>query len=145
MNTGMMDAENLAWKLALVANGRAPDSLLDTYEAERLPVAVNTLGFTQKLIGLVTLRNLVKRAVRDVLVPAATRLPAVQRRAADPLSEGRAEDAADHAAEEGADHRDRDGDCADLRSGDHARAESGQPAELLVLLLLLVHFVRSFM
>lgn len=87
MNTGMMDAENLAWKLALVANGRAPDSLLDTYEAERLPVAVNTLGFTQKLIGLVTLRNLVKRAVRDVLVPAATRLPAVQRRAADRLSQ----------------------------------------------------------
>ena len=37
MNTGMMDAHNLAWKLALVADGRAPDALLDTYGQERIP------------------------------------------------------------------------------------------------------------
>ena len=35
MNTGIMDAHNLAWKLALVASGQAPDGLLDTYGAER--------------------------------------------------------------------------------------------------------------
>jgi 2-polyprenyl-6-methoxyphenol hydroxylase-like FAD-dependent oxidoreductase len=39
MNTGIQDAVNLGWKLDLVAGGAAADALLDTYEAERLPVA----------------------------------------------------------------------------------------------------------
>jgi 2-polyprenyl-6-methoxyphenol hydroxylase-like FAD-dependent oxidoreductase len=39
MNTGIQDAFNLAWKLALVYHGAATESLLDTYEAERRPVA----------------------------------------------------------------------------------------------------------
>ncbi len=38
MNSGIADAHNLCWKLAAVLRGRAPDSLLDTYEAERRPV-----------------------------------------------------------------------------------------------------------
>lgn len=36
MNTGMMAAHNLGWKLALVASGRAPEPLLDTYAEERV-------------------------------------------------------------------------------------------------------------
>lgn len=40
MNTGVVDAQNLAWKLAAVLKGEAGDALLDTYEAERRPVAV---------------------------------------------------------------------------------------------------------
>ena len=39
MNTGLQDAYNLAWKLALVIKGRADAALLDTYEQERMPVA----------------------------------------------------------------------------------------------------------
>jgi hypothetical protein len=39
MNTGMQDVHNLVWKLVLVLGGRAPAGLLDTYEAERAPVA----------------------------------------------------------------------------------------------------------
>jgi 2-polyprenyl-6-methoxyphenol hydroxylase-like FAD-dependent oxidoreductase len=38
MNTGMQDAWNLGWKLALVARGVANPRLLDSYEAERWPV-----------------------------------------------------------------------------------------------------------
>src|SRR6185437_1135698 len=38
MNTGIQDMINLAWKLALVIQGQAPEKLLDTYEEERLPV-----------------------------------------------------------------------------------------------------------
>ncbi|MEU8977587.1 FAD-dependent monooxygenase [Streptomyces sp. NPDC058246] len=38
LNTGIQDVHNLAWKLAAVLTGRAPDSLIDTYEAERRPV-----------------------------------------------------------------------------------------------------------
>lgn len=48
---------------------------------------MNTLGFTNKLFQWSTMRHPAKRAVRDVLVPAATHLPAVQRRAARQLSQ----------------------------------------------------------
>ncbi len=87
MNTGMLDADNLAWKLALVADRRAPDGLLDTYGQERLPVASGVLAFTDKIVGLMTMRHPVKRAVRDTLLPAATALPVVQRRVASRLSQ----------------------------------------------------------
>ncbi|MFE6159658.1 FAD-dependent monooxygenase [Streptomyces sp. NPDC056486] len=43
MNTGVADAHNLAWKLAHVVEGNAGDALLDTYEAERAPVARTAL------------------------------------------------------------------------------------------------------
>jgi 2-polyprenyl-6-methoxyphenol hydroxylase-like FAD-dependent oxidoreductase len=42
-NTGVQDAHNLAWKLAMVLSGRAPEKLLDTYEVERAPVAAFTV------------------------------------------------------------------------------------------------------
>jgi FAD binding domain-containing protein len=48
MNTGLQDAYNLAWKLALVVSGRADDSLLDSYEAERMPVAQRLLATTDR-------------------------------------------------------------------------------------------------
>jgi 2-polyprenyl-6-methoxyphenol hydroxylase-like FAD-dependent oxidoreductase len=43
-NTGVQDAANLAWKMAKVLKGEADESLLDSYEAERLPVAELTVG-----------------------------------------------------------------------------------------------------
>lgn len=48
LNTGVQDAYNLGWKLAHVVRG-GPDSLLDTYEAERLPVAAAVLGVAKHL------------------------------------------------------------------------------------------------
>jgi hypothetical protein len=48
LNTGVQDAYNLGWKLASVARG-GPDSLLDTYEAERLPIAAAVLGLSKRL------------------------------------------------------------------------------------------------
>ena len=48
LNTGVQDAYNLGWKLAHVARS-GPDSLLDTYEAERLPIAAAVLGLTKSL------------------------------------------------------------------------------------------------
>jgi 2-polyprenyl-6-methoxyphenol hydroxylase-like FAD-dependent oxidoreductase len=48
MNTGIQDALNLGWKLALVVSGRASASLLQTYESERLPNARNVLRYTQR-------------------------------------------------------------------------------------------------
>ena len=43
LNLGMQDAVNLGWKLAQVVKGISPDSLLDTYQAERHPVAARVL------------------------------------------------------------------------------------------------------
>ena len=48
MNTGVQDAHNLGWKLALVVAGRAGEDLLDTYQEERLPVAAWTLDVTSE-------------------------------------------------------------------------------------------------
>jgi FAD binding domain len=81
MNTGIMDAHNLAWKLALVASGRSPDGLLDSYGAERGPVAAHVLALTHALVKLGTLNRSVPLAARDVIVPAAGRVTALQRRA----------------------------------------------------------------
>jgi len=46
LNTGVQDAVNLGWKLAAVIKGEAPDSLLDTYQMERHPVAARVLHNT---------------------------------------------------------------------------------------------------
>lgn len=48
LNTSVQDAYNLGWKLAAVLSG-APEALLDTYEAERLPVAADVLGVSTRL------------------------------------------------------------------------------------------------
>jgi len=52
MNTGLQDAYNLAWKLALVVKGQADAALLDTYEQERLPVAQRLLSTTDRIFTL---------------------------------------------------------------------------------------------
>ncbi|MFJ8056802.1 FAD-dependent monooxygenase [Streptomyces sp. NPDC096142] len=59
MNTGIQDAYNLGWKLALTTAGRADAGLLDTYEEERLPVAAWTLGISTDLYARV------REAVRE--------------------------------------------------------------------------------
>jgi 2-polyprenyl-6-methoxyphenol hydroxylase-like FAD-dependent oxidoreductase len=54
MNTGIQDAWNLAWKLALVARGTAVEALLNSYEAERWPVGRMLLRYTDRAFGLFT-------------------------------------------------------------------------------------------
>lgn len=51
MNTGLQDAWNLGWKLALNVRGVAGESLLDSYEAERQPVGRFLLRYTDRLFG----------------------------------------------------------------------------------------------
>ena len=79
MNTGLGDAENLAWKLALVAHRRAEPALLDSYEAERRPVAADVLDSTSTMTRMVLGESRLARVLRDhVFVPALNR-PIVQR------------------------------------------------------------------
>ena len=61
MNTGIGDAVNLAWKLAAVLGGADP-ALLDTYAAERLPIAAGVLGLSAELTG----RGLTSRTAAEV-------------------------------------------------------------------------------
>ena len=82
MNTGLGDAYNLGWKLAMVAQGRADDRLLDTYGAERRPVAADVLATTTTNTTLLLGNTLIKRLVRDFAFVPALRVPAVQRKMA---------------------------------------------------------------
>ena len=52
LNIGVQDAVNLGWKLAQVVEGVSPDGLLDTYHAERHPVAARVLRNTMALVAL---------------------------------------------------------------------------------------------
>jgi 4,5-epoxidase len=79
MNTGLGDAENLAWKLALVAHRRAAPALLDSYETERRPVAAEVLQSTSALTRMVLGDGRLARMLRDhVFVPSLNH-PAVQK------------------------------------------------------------------
>ncbi|CAA9412549.1 MAG: Salicylate hydroxylase [uncultured Propionibacteriaceae bacterium] len=80
MNTGLGDAENLAWKLALVASHRAEPSLLDSYELERRPIAADVLSSTSALTRMVVGESTLARVLRDRLFVPLLHRPAVQRR-----------------------------------------------------------------
>jgi 2-polyprenyl-6-methoxyphenol hydroxylase-like FAD-dependent oxidoreductase len=87
MNTGIGDAENLAWKLALVVAGRANAGLLDTYEAERRPIAKGVLDTTTSATEVVVGQGRMARLLRDrVAVPLMNR-EWVQRRVAERASQ----------------------------------------------------------
>jgi 2-polyprenyl-6-methoxyphenol hydroxylase-like FAD-dependent oxidoreductase len=85
MNTGIGDAYNLAWKLALVERGIADDSLLDSYQAERHPVGVQLLKTTDRLFAVLGGQNPLARLARGRLAPLLARIvltrPWVVRRA----------------------------------------------------------------
>jgi len=76
MNTGIQDAYNLAWKLALVING-APETLLDSYEAERLPVGRKVLQQTDVNHRLRVSGSLLADVLMDHVVFPLLRVPAI--------------------------------------------------------------------
>jgi 2-polyprenyl-6-methoxyphenol hydroxylase-like FAD-dependent oxidoreductase len=69
MNTGIQDAVNLGWKLALVAASLADPALLDSYEPERAPVGRLVLRFTDRAFTIATSPNPVLRFARAQLAP----------------------------------------------------------------------------
>ncbi|WP_020502280.1 FAD-dependent monooxygenase [Sciscionella marina] len=79
LNTGIGDAENLAFKLALVLAGRAGEPLIDTYQAERRPVAKTVLSATSFGTKLGFAGSATGRRLFAMLAPLL-RLPALQRR-----------------------------------------------------------------
>jgi 2-polyprenyl-6-methoxyphenol hydroxylase-like FAD-dependent oxidoreductase len=69
MNTGIQDAWNLGWKLALVDRGVADQALLDSYEAERRPVGRLVLRFTDRATAIATSPSPLVRLMRAQVVP----------------------------------------------------------------------------
>ena len=81
MNTGIQDAWNLGWKLGLVAAGAAGPELLDTYDAERRPVARGILEATDRATNLLLGRTPAARLARSLGPRVALSLPPVVARA----------------------------------------------------------------
>ncbi|HEX2403449.1 MAG TPA: FAD-dependent monooxygenase, partial [Acidimicrobiia bacterium] len=67
LNTGVQDAVNLGWKLAQVVNETSPESLLDTYHAERHPVGARVLQNTMAQVALARIDERSK-ALRDTMM-----------------------------------------------------------------------------
>jgi 2-polyprenyl-6-methoxyphenol hydroxylase-like FAD-dependent oxidoreductase len=80
MNTGIQDAYNLGWKLALAARGAAKDALLDTYAPERIPIARAILDETDSLTRMMLTRGALAREVLSRALPLLTKLPPSRRR-----------------------------------------------------------------
>lgn len=71
MNTGLHDAFNLAWKLALVCHGHCPDTLLDSYHAERRPAAEVVMASGDAAESAQMVRGPDQRHRRDAAIRAA--------------------------------------------------------------------------
>jgi 2-polyprenyl-6-methoxyphenol hydroxylase-like FAD-dependent oxidoreductase len=69
MNTGIQDSYNLAWKLALIIEGHAPDSILDSYHEERHPVGQRLLRTTDRMFNVAATHNPLFTALRNALIP----------------------------------------------------------------------------
>jgi 2-polyprenyl-6-methoxyphenol hydroxylase-like FAD-dependent oxidoreductase len=85
MNTGIQDAWNLGWKMALVVRRDAPPTLLDTYDAERRPVGEKLLRVTDRFFAIAVGGGRLGRIVRRLLPTIAVRalmLPIIRKRAA---------------------------------------------------------------
>ncbi|MBO3752017.1 FAD-dependent monooxygenase [Streptosporangiaceae bacterium NEAU-GS5] len=81
MNTGLQDAANLGWKLAAVFRG-APETLLDSYDAERRPVGREVIASSGAIIRLAMIKSRLGRALRGWIGGLVLRIPAVARKAA---------------------------------------------------------------
>lgn len=74
MNSGIQDADNLAWKLSLVLAGKAGAGLLETYHVERHAAAEENLGVTEATIQFMVPPNALRRWSRSLLLAGSRRL-----------------------------------------------------------------------
>lgn len=70
-NTGVQDIDNLGWKLALVINGIAPETLIDTYHDERAFAADDNLLNSTRSTDFITPKNRQSRVIRDAVLELA--------------------------------------------------------------------------
>ncbi len=78
-NGGIQDAENLAWKLALALEGAAPEALLASYEAERIPAADENIRHSTRSTEFIAPKGAAARALRNAALELAARQPFARR------------------------------------------------------------------
>jgi 2-polyprenyl-6-methoxyphenol hydroxylase-like FAD-dependent oxidoreductase len=74
MNTGLQDAYNLAWKLAGVVNKQLNEKILDSYAAERMPVAKELLNTTDRVFTMIMSRNWFAGLFKKWIMPGMLKL-----------------------------------------------------------------------
>lgn len=74
-NSGVQDADNLAWKLAAVLNGVAPDTLLDSYASEREAAADENIRHSTRATDFITPKSEISRLFRDAVLELAKTQP----------------------------------------------------------------------
>src|SRR5690606_15297327 len=74
-NSGVQDTENLAWKLAFVMRGQAPDSLLDTYGEEREYAADENILNSTRSTDFITPKSEISKIFRNTVLNLAKRFP----------------------------------------------------------------------
>ncbi len=74
-NSGIQDADNLGWKLALVLGGQAPEALLDTYHAERRPAAQFNIMTTRRTARFLQPESPAEKILRDAAISLAKEYP----------------------------------------------------------------------
>ncbi|BCL32535.1 oxygenase [Streptomyces aurantiacus] len=80
MNTGIQEAVNVAWKLAMVIDGHAREELLDTYTSERVPVGEALLESTRKATQMIELRSRFTDLVLPVVFGVVSRVAPIRKR-----------------------------------------------------------------
>ena len=70
-NSGIQDADNLAWKLDLILRRLAPETLLDSYDEERIPAADENLLHTTRSTDFIAPKSAASRAFRDGVLALA--------------------------------------------------------------------------
>jgi 3-(3-hydroxy-phenyl)propionate hydroxylase len=79
LNSGVADAENLAWKLASVLAGRASDDLLESYHLERREAALENLEVTDASMKFMVPHGRLRRLLRNAILRGSLRLPQLRR------------------------------------------------------------------
>ena len=87
MNTGIQDATNLGWKLAMAAAGISENPLLESYNEERYPAERAVLQGTDTLLKMMSLRQPVARSIRDHLLPLLSSAKPIRHILRDRISE----------------------------------------------------------
>lgn len=75
MNTGLHDVWNLVWKLDLAVRGKASAALIDSYDAERMPVIRSVIELTHRMTRGLGTPSRSAQVVRDVAIPLLLRIP----------------------------------------------------------------------
>lgn len=77
-NSGIQDTDNLVWKLKLVMDGKAPESLLDTYDIERVLGADENIMNSSRSTDFITPKSEISRLFRDAVLDLSEHFPATR-------------------------------------------------------------------